>query len=147
MTRQQRVLAAHITHIQSAPQGGQEMFLFDRLDHVVEGSRAHALDGHIDLVDAGGDNHRQFRVALHDDRQHIPARHARHVEIQDHGIELMLFHEAGHIGPIVAGNHIRDTVRAQGKDVAAQQVFIVVNQEDGVNGKRGFTHAWGPRVT
>ena len=68
-------------------QGGLEAHVIDRLEQVVDGARLEGLDG---VLVVGGDEHQHRQGFLRQVRQHLEAGHARHLDVEEHQVGLVL---------------------------------------------------------
>ena len=81
------LLRAHV--LAYARQRRGEARLVDGLQQVVDGARLERLDG---VLIVGGDEHHQRQRFLRQLRQHLEAGHARHLDVEEYQVGLVLLH-------------------------------------------------------
>ena len=112
------------------------------LDDKIKGPQPDAVDGGLDLAQAGNDQHRQFRMFGQNSRDQFLAGQMGHHEVHGHGAKLPLPEDIKHPPAVGERHDVVHARRPQGALKAAQPGFLVVDQQHGVPGRSRLAHAF-----
>ena len=129
------VAGAHV--LAHARQGCLEAHVIDGLEQVVDGARLEGLDG---VLVIGGYEHQHRQRLLRQVREHLEPGHARHLDVQEHQVGLVLL-DGGH--RLAAVGALRDDLEVGGP--AQAQLDAAPRQHLVIDDDRADLHA-APRV-
>ncbi len=132
------VLLFQFLDLKGALNPGDQPFALGGLDEEVEGPGAHALDRGFDLIQAGENDHGDFRMLFTDPGQQLVPRKMGHVEIEQDQAELPAGQPFHDLATVAAGDDVIDRRGAlQGDAQAEQPGFLVVHVQNGCFGIPG----------
>ena len=110
---------------------GNKPAFFNRLYHVVERPRLDTVDGRVDFIHPRDDNNRNFGEITGDAGKDLFARHVRHYEVKDHHSDPMPGKNRRHLATVMTQEDVVDSVCAENRVKADQQVFFVIHHQHG----------------
>ena len=134
------ILIPHLRELKAPPHRAHQPGVVDRLYQVVERPAFHALHRALDVVDGCNDDDRSGGVGSGYLREELSPGDIGHVHVEHHQAVRLLRKQSHHVPAVPAGLDIRDPVRRHGELDAQQEMFLVVDEEDGVDGDGAGIH-------
>jgi hypothetical protein len=127
-------LLLEMPFVEGTLKAGKDSTLRKGLDEIVVGTEAHSSHAHVDVVDARSDHEGHVRVQLANTGQELEARHPRHFEVGNDGIEaLALESDEGFVAAAGGGAGISGRTQHHRKKFGSGA--LVVDRQDAYDGR------------